>query len=185
MKPSSGSSPSVTVPSRISKTKCLRTMSWARFSRGSPLGGFRGFLHRRINNSGLTCSFSHEKIMEAQCELLISNFNDSKMIAIVKENIRRISDGSSSHCAGALNLGLKKAFELKKQKRQPPGVWLRCSRSGCGWHSCEVPYSMVGQHTYCQVCRHSHGKRYLQCIGCSFNRTGAYASCQSCGMRFL
>ena len=66
--------------------------------------------------------------MEMECELLISSFKDPKTIALVKEDIGRISDGSSSHCAGALKLGLKKGFELKKQQR---GVLLRCPRVGC------------------------------------------------------
>ncbi|KAF9650018.1 hypothetical protein BDM02DRAFT_3128015 [Thelephora ganbajun] len=65
-----------------------------------------------------------EKIMEMQCELLISNLRDQKTIRLVKENIGHISDGSSSHCGGALKLGLKKAFELKKKKRQPPAIAL-------------------------------------------------------------
>ena len=37
----------------------------------------------------------------------------------MKENIRKISDGSSPHCAGVLKLGFKKAFELKRMERQP------------------------------------------------------------------
>ena len=52
--------------------------------------------------------------MEIQCDLLVSNFNDQKTIALVKENIRQISHGSSSYRADALQLGLVKAFELKK-----------------------------------------------------------------------
>ncbi|KAF9646805.1 hypothetical protein BDM02DRAFT_3118097, partial [Thelephora ganbajun] len=39
-----------------------------------------------------------ERIMEMQCELLTSKFRDPKTIGLVKENIGRISDGSSSHC---------------------------------------------------------------------------------------
>ena len=61
-----------------------------------------------------------------QCELLISDLKDPKTILLVKENIGRISGGSSSRSASALEFGLKKAFEFKKQIRQPPGVQLRC-----------------------------------------------------------
>jgi hypothetical protein len=68
-----------------------------------------------------TFPFSQRGIMEMQCELLTSDFKEEKTIALVKDNIRGISDGSSSHCAGALQLGLEKAFELKK-KRQVSGV---------------------------------------------------------------
>lgn len=56
--------------------------------------------------------------MEVQCEFLVSNPNDHKTITLVKEKIRHISDGSSSHRADALQLGLEKAFELKKRKRE-------------------------------------------------------------------
>ena len=66
-----------------------------------------------------------------QFDLLISNPKNPKTIVLVKENIGHISDGSLSHCAGSLKLGLEKAFDLKKQKRQPPGVKLRCSDYRC------------------------------------------------------
>jgi len=91
-------------------------MSWMRFSRGSLLGGFR-HLQPWVHDLELTCLFSQEKLMEIQCELMISKFRDPKTIALVKEKIGNISDGSSSYCAGALKLGLKKAFELKNQNR--------------------------------------------------------------------
>jgi len=127
------------------------------------------------------------KIMEMQCALLMSNFQDPKTIALVKENIGHISDGSSSYCAGALKLGLKKAFELKKQKRQPPGVLLRCPYSPCAWYTNPVSYSSVGpSNAYCRNCHNSGwGTRYLQCAGCGHNRTSHYTSCQSCGKNFL
>ena len=55
--------------------------------------------------SRLTCSLSKEEIMEMECDLLVSNFNDLQTIErSMKENIRRISEGSSSHCGGALKL---------------------------------------------------------------------------------
>jgi len=43
--------------------------------------------------------------MEMQCDLLISDFRNPTMITLMQENIGHISDGSSSHCAGALKLG--------------------------------------------------------------------------------
>ena len=134
---------------------------------------------------GLMCSFSQEKIMEMECELLVSNFKNQKTIALVKENIGRISDGSSPHCADALKLGLKKAFELKKQKCQPPGVLLRCSRYGCARNTSPVSYSVIGSNVYCQDCQYNYGSYCMQCAGCSYNRTGSYTSCQSCGKRFI
>ena len=130
---------------------------------------------------GLIRLFSQGKIMEMECEVLISNFKDPKTIALVKENVGQISDGSSSHRASALKLVLKKGFELKKQKRQPSGVFLRCLWSGCGWHTINVPYASIGSNTYCLCCRRSN---CMQCTGCSYTRTSAYASCQNCGKTF-
>lgn len=152
-----------------------------RFSRGSPLGGFR---YSGTNNLRLTCS-SQKEVMGMECELLISNFKDPRTIALVKETIGRISDGSSPHCAGALKLGLKKAFELKKQKRSPPGVLLRCTNYRCGWRN-PVSLSSVGSNTCCPRCSSSHsGSFRMQCAGCGFERTGNYSSCRSCGKRFI
>ena len=132
---------------------------------------------------GLMFSSSQEKIKEMECELLVSNFKDPKTIALVKESIKHSSDGSSSHRAGALKLGLRKAFELKKQKRQPPappGVLLRCYDRHCGWYN-PVRYSLVGSNITCSVC----GRYYMQCADCGWNRTGVYTSCQDCGKNFV
>jgi len=137
---------------------------------------------------GLTPSFSQEKLMEMQCELLISNISDPKTITRVKEIIGHISDGSSSYSAGALKLGLKKAFELKKQKRQPLGVLLQCGYGSCSWYNTPVPYSSAGSHIYgyCQACINcGYGGRYLLCVGCGCTRTGAYTSCTGCGRKFV
>jgi hypothetical protein len=123
--------------------------------------------------------------MEMQCDLLTSNFKDPKTIGRMKENIGRISDGSSPHCGGPLKLGLKKAFELKKQKRQPRGPLLRCSRNGCARYSTPVAYSVVGSTVYCQNCQYNYGNYYMQCTGCSYSRTSSYNACQSCGKKFV
>ena len=135
-------------------------------------------------NTGLTYSISQEKIMEVQCELFISSFKDPKTSARVREIVGDISDGSSPHCAGALKLGLKKAFELKKKNRPPPGVLLRCPYASCLWYEDPPTYASVGSNIYCPNCRYS-GNRYLQCSGCGYNRTARYPSCQSCLKRFL
>ena len=144
--------------------------------------------HRRVRvpsnlnfevNVVLTCSFSQEKIMEMECELLVSNFKDPKTIGLVKENIRHFADGSSAHCADALKLGLKKAFKLKK----PSGVQLRCPNSSynCAWANTPVSYSSVGSNTYCPNC----GNYYMRCVGCGHDRTSNYTSCQGCRKRFI
>ena len=130
---------------------------------------------------GLMLFFSQGKIMEMECEVLISSFKDPKTIALVKENVGQISDGSSSHRASALKLVLKKGFELKKQKKQPPGVWLRCTSTSCGWHPAQIPYSSIGSSTYCLSCR----RNYMQCTGCFYVRNSNYTSCQSCRKTFL
>jgi len=136
----------------------------------------------------LMCSHSQEKIKEMECELLVSSFKDPKTIAGVKESIERSSDGSSSHRAGALKLGLRKAFELKKQKRQPPappGVLLRCGNSACEWYKNPVPLSSVGSDVVCQI-RHINGLAYyMQCAGCGVSRAGNYTSCRGCGGNFV
>jgi len=119
--------------------------------------------------------------MEMQCELLTSNFSNPKTIALVKENIGHGSDGSSPHCAGALKLGLKQAFELKKKKRQPPGVKLRCTHRCCTWYTNDISYSSIESGLYCQ---RSYGHS-LQCVGCGYKRTGSYASCQNCGKKII
>ncbi|KAF9645692.1 hypothetical protein BDM02DRAFT_471820 [Thelephora ganbajun] len=136
-----------------------------------------------------------EKIMEMQCELLISNFKGPKTVALMKENIGRISDGSSSHCGGALKRGLKKAFGLKEKKRQSSdesgsktvdktqdlaGVLLRCCNCNCRWHKNPVPCSYVVSITHCQICM-----CYIICAGCGHQRTSNCASCQSCGKTFI
>jgi hypothetical protein len=155
-------------------------------------------------NVELTSSSSQEKIMEMQCELLVSNFNDPKTIRLVKENIARISDGSSPHCGGSLKLGLKKAFELRRQtvelkkqalalelkkqqeqaleleKQKKAGVLLRCHNTSCTWHSNPVSYTSVPANGVCGVCRN----HWMLCVGCGNARTGNYTSCQSCGRTF-
>ena len=129
---------------------------------------------------------SQEKIMEMECELLTSSFKDLKTVALMKENMGRISDGSSSYRAGALQLGFKKAFELKKQKRQPPGVLLRCTRYGCTRNTTPVSYSLVGGNIHCTNCQSRYGNYYMQCTGCSYNRVnGNYVLCNSCGKKFV
>ena len=150
-----------------------------RFFRRSLLGGFSNC---GVNHLGLTCSLSQNRIMEMQYELLISKFNNPETIAAVKESIGTISDGTSSHCAGALKLGLKKGFDLKKQKRQPPGMLLRCTYSGCEWYNNHVSYSSVGSNTYCPHCNCGY---YMQCVGCGYSRTSSYQSCQGCGKTFI
>lgn len=100
-------------------------------------------LNRVGNRRKLTHSFSQKEIMEMQCDLPVSKFKDPKTIALVKENIRQTSDGSSSHRASALELGFEKAFELKRQKKKPPGTKLRCSSIICPLYDDHISYSSI------------------------------------------
>ena len=130
---------------------------------------------------------SQKEIMEMECEYLISNCKNPKTIALVKENIERISKGSSSHCVGALNLVLEKAFKHTPQKPTPKGVKLRCSYSSCQWYKNHLSFGSIGLKViYCQMCINSGmGNYYLQCVGCNYNRTSEYTECQKCKQTFV
>ena len=117
-----------------------------------------------------------------QCDLLTSSFKNPKTIALMKENIGHISDGTSPHCAIALKLGFKKAFDVKKRER---GVLLRCPNYRCGWYGGTISYSSVGSEAFCPSCSNYRSKYYLECVGCGYSRSGSYTSCQSCGKRFI
>jgi hypothetical protein len=135
-------------------------------------------LNSRVDTM-LTRLSSQDKIMEMECELLISSFKTPKTIDLVGEKIGRIADGSFSHSANALKLGLKKAFDLKKQ---PPGVKLQCPWTSCSGYDNHLSITSVGTvDYYCQLCL----SYYLQCVGCGCERTSNHASCQSCGERFV
>ena len=45
-----------------------------------------------------------------------------------------------------------KAFDLKRQKRQPPGLKLRCSDYSCSWYSNHVSRSIVRPDSCCSNC---------------------------------
>lgn len=131
------------------------------------------------NRRELTYSFSHKELVQVECDLLVSRFNDPKTVALVKENIMRISDGSSSHLAGVLQLGFEKAFE--KKKRLPPGAKLRCSWEDCPSYSDLVLCSSLGKEVYhCKTC-----SNYLRCAGCGYKKTGSHTTCKQCGKVFI
>ena len=141
----------------------------------------------KANFRRLICSFSQEKITGTQWDLLIPNLKDPERFALVKENVGLISSGSSPRSAGTLKVGLKKVIELKKKKREPPGVMLRCSNNQCQSHNNLLSYSSITQVTH--NCRRYPGspwdKFYYQCVGCGRDRTGNYQSCVGCGKKFI
>jgi len=132
----------------------------------------------------LTCPVSQKEIMEAECELLISDFKDLKNIDLVKERIIRISDGSSPHCASALNLILDKALEVQKRNSEAK---LRCTYSGCPWYGGHASLALVGQRiNLCTMCiNQGLNQHKLACAGCGRTRQGTETSCRTCERRFV
>ena len=112
-----------------------------------------------------------------QCDLLVSNFKSPKTIALVKDNIGHIPDGSLSYRADPFTLGLKKAFDLKKQKN---GVKSRCSYYHCSWYHNQVSRSSARSDGRCPSCGN-----WMQCIGCGTNWNDNRPSCRGCGKRFI
>ena len=161
---------------RTSKPNCLRTTSWPNFYHGSLLGGF---FNHRANGFELMVLQRHKEIMEMQCDLLTSNFKGPKTVSLMKENIEHIqtAGGSLSHCAGSLKLGLKRAFE---QKKKTLGAKLGCSNSGCSRYNAYVSYSDALSNSCCRYCG-----CWLWCVSCGYQRTGSYATCNSCGKKFI
>ena len=135
------------------------------------------------NGFEMTGLLSHEEIMEMQCDLLTSNPRDSEAISLVtkemKEKIKSIqnSKGSLSHCAGSLILGLRRAFE---QKKNALGVKLRCSNRICSKCNTHFSYLSARSNGTCFHCG-----TWMYCVGCGSMRTGTYASCNSCRKRFV
>ena len=136
-----------------------------------------------VDSHRLTFSFSQENILEVRWDLLISDFREPKTVALVRGNIGHVFDGSLPHCADTLKLGLRKAFNSKKQRTC---VKLRCAHGNCEWYNNPVSYSSVGSNIYCQMCTpRGRGNRYLQCVGCGQTRSADYGSCQGCRKRFI
>ena len=124
--------------------------------------------------------------METQWDLLIPNLKDPERFALVKENIGLIASGSSPRSVGTLKVGLKKIIELKRKKREPPGVKLRCSNPHCSLYNNHLSYSSITQTThYCQWHNGTWCNWYFQCVGCGREREGDHRSCQRCGKKFI
>ena len=144
------------------------------------------FSSRGINCVEFTCLPSHNEIMEMQCDLLMSNSKDPKMMGLMKENIRSISDGSLSHHGDSLKLGLWKVFDLQKRKRELPGVKLRCSSGWCALSGKYPSFSTIGSTLHCPLCINAgRGTRYFTCVGCGHVRSTSSWSCQRCGKQFV
>ena len=139
-----------------------------------------------VNCQQLTHSISQEELMDVQWDLLVAKPNHPGMVALVRDKIEDISPGSSSHRAGVLKVALKKGFELKKKKRQPPGVLLRCPNI----YECArlVSRSETENSLFCRLCslcEPYYARYFFECSSCGFKRAGDYVTCQNCGVRFL
>ena len=141
----------------------------------------------QVNDQQLMHSFSQEELMDAQWEILVAKSNHPGIVALVRDKIEDISPGSSSHRAGVLKAALKKAFELKKKKRQRPGVLLRCPNIyECVRSYKHVSRSETGTSPFCSCSiPETTFIYYLECSSCGFQRKGNYMTCQGCGVRFL
>jgi len=64
-----------------------------------------------------------------QSDLLASKWGDRETINTVKENIGLIFDGTHSHRADPLKVGLRKAFDMKKHVKQRRDADLRYSNT--------------------------------------------------------
>ena len=138
--------------------------------------GCPNFVPKFSGQSQLTYSPRQKEILGIQCDRLISDFKGPKTIALVREKIRQIPDGSLSHCASALNLVFQKAFELRKKRRHPPWAKLRCSNPGCSWIKTPSRSRLLRQILPIVLVAGLGATN-----GCGYNGTGNYASCQGCG----
>ena len=133
----------------------------------------------------LTRSFSQGELMDFQWDLLIANFKDPKTVALVRDRVEDISPDSSSHRASVLKVALKKAFELKKKRRQPPVARLLCCNHKCAHYRNSVSYTQIVADIGCQFCR-GFGPAYLfKCANCESVRRIDSSSCERCGSRFV
>ena len=141
-----------------------------------------------VNGQKLTHSFSQEKLMDMQWDLLVAKPNNPGIVALIRDKIEdSISPWSSSHRAGVLKVALKKAIELKKKKKEPPGVLLRCSNLyDCTRYYNQVSLSEIGMNPFCSCSGPGTPFVYwFECSSCGFTRQGDYTACQNCGGRFL
>lgn len=135
--------------------------------------------------------FSQQKIAKAESELFILNLEDPQFVGFVGGDVRRIADGSSSHFAGVLKLGLKKAVEFKRRSN---GALLQCTIPHCPRNTHPVTYCFVGSNLYCPNCpvprRDYNYSMYkpvplYMCTGCRSRRNEDHQSCKQCSRRFV
>ena len=131
------------------------------------------FSSRGVKFIELICSLRHKDIQEIQCDLLISSFKNPKTIALVKENIEHISDGSLPHRADSLKLALKKAFTNRN------GVKLQCYGGGCSRRNVHLSRSSIRSDNRCSNCG---GK--MECVECRADWYGD-PSCRGCGKNHI
>lgn len=109
-----------------------------------------------------------------QCGLLVLNFKSPKTVALVKEKIGHISDGSLSHRADSLKLGLKMAF------RRKDGIMLQCYSRSCLLYNNHVSRFSVRSNYSCSNCG-----SLMECVGCRADWTDGNSSCRRCGKNII
>ena len=114
-----------------------------------------------------------------ESKLFILNLKDPKLIGMMSGDIERVANGTPSHFAGALKLGLKKAVELKRRSK---GVLLQCLQCGGKlYFNSDWRGSNNGSGPLCPNCSGSWNKIYMQCGFCgNSGMVGDYTSCQNC-----
>jgi hypothetical protein len=100
-----------------------------------------------------------------QCDLLVPDLQSQGTMALVKENIKCISNGSSPYRAGALNLVLEKGIRVQVQGK------------GKGCEIARIALGCRGPNFYTM---------HAQCAECGWNKTHIrYLPCKNCGKDFV
>ena len=128
---------------------------------------------------------SEQQIVEMECRLLFSKFNNEAMISRVQEKISGLPGKHLAHCADALKLWLRTTLDLKKpvpQAEKIEGVTLRCYSGSCPGSREDIPYSLVRTREACPQCN----SFVMICSGCRHMRRNLVSDrCESCKKVFL
>ena len=111
---------------------------------------------------------------------MILNLKDPQLIGMMSGDIGRVADGTPSHFASALKLGLKKAIELKRRSK---GILLHCSECGSQLYFKSDWYrTNYESGPPCPSCLGSWSEAYnvMECDFCRQGVIGGYISCQNC-----
>lgn len=133
--------------------------------------------HREVHSSA---SHIQQAIAVMKNEHFIPSRKDPKFIGLMKRDIERTSNGSSSNLGGLLKFGFKKAVELKKQGR---GTLLRCQSANCPRSTHPFSRSLLELEPNCGC--PSCGYWYLSCASCGDFLGPGGSSCNTCGKKLI